>query len=89
MYCTDPFFIHSDCTAFCCTCIADAMTSAAVLQRLQLRASQADLMLNQLRDQLRYLKSKAGAYVCRYHLLNDHEIGKSSCVNARDIPPAA
>ena len=69
----DPLLLHSDYT-FCCTCIADVMTSAAVLQRLQHRASQADLMLNQLREQLRYIRSKAGAYICRYYLLNDHEI---------------
>ena len=50
------------------------MASETVLQRLQHRASQADLILNQLREQLRYLKSKAGRYVYRFYLLNDHEI---------------
>ena len=50
------------------------MASATVLQRLQHRASQADLILNQLREQLRYLKSKADTYVYRFYLLNDHEI---------------
>ena len=43
------------------------MTSVAVLQRLQSRASQTDFILHQLREQLGVLKAKAGAldhFVC-------------------------
>ncbi len=38
------------------------MASTAVLERLQVRASQADQMISQLRAQLATLKQNAGEY---------------------------